>query len=181
MLFINYSVTDIFTFKSVSSRDVYTAINALSTGKASSVDNVFVTMLKKLFAMVAPILASLFNLSIMTGTFPACLKQALVVSVHKKGDTCEICNYRPITLLSIMCKLFEKLIHCQLSMFLVDHMILSDKQHSFCPGFSCEIALCRLSSLLSEAKRMKKDSVLVTLDFSRAYDTLNFEVLLSAL
>ena len=71
--------------------------------------------------------------------------------------------------------------HSQLSMFLVDHMILSDIQHGFCTGFSCEMALCRLSSLLFEAKRMKKDSVLVTLDFSRAFDTLNFEVLLSAL
>ena len=66
-------------------------------------------------------------------------------------------------------------------MFLVDHMILSDKQHGFHPGFSCETALCRLSSLLSEAKRLKKDSVLVTLDFSKAFDTLNFQVLLSAL
>ena len=66
-------------------------------------------------------------------------------------------------------------------MFLVDHIILSDKQHGFRSGFSCEAALCRLSSLLSEAKRMKKDSVLVTLDFSRAFDILNFDVLLSAL
>ena len=66
-------------------------------------------------------------------------------------------------------------------MFLVDHMILSDKQHGVRPGFSCETALCRLSSLLFEAKRMKKDSVLVTFDFLRAFDNLNFEILLCAL
>ena len=66
-------------------------------------------------------------------------------------------------------------------MFLVDHMILSDKQHGFRPGFLSEMALCRLSSLLSEAKRIKKDSVFVMFDFSRAFNTLNFKVLLSAL
>ena len=66
-------------------------------------------------------------------------------------------------------------------MFLVNHMILLDKQHSYCPGFSCETALCKLSTLLSEAKKMKKDSALVMHDFSRTFDTLNFEVLLSAL
>ena len=181
MSFINCSATDIFTFKSVSSCDVSIAINALSTGKASAVDNISVTMLKTSSVVVAPILASLFNLSIATGTFPDCLKQALVVPVHKKGDTCEISNYRPIAFLSTLNKLFEKLIHSQLSMFLVDQMILSDKQHGFRTGFSCEMALCRLSSLLSEAERMKKDSVLVTLDFSRAFNTLNFEVLLSVL
>ena len=112
--FINCSATDIFTFKSVSSRDVSTAINALSTGKASSVDNVSVTMLKKSSAVVAPILANLFNLSIATGTFPACLEQVLVVPVHKKGDTCKISNYRLVALLSTVSKLFERLIYSQL-------------------------------------------------------------------
>ena len=171
MSFNNCSAIDIFTFKSVSSCNISTAINTLSTVKANGVDNVPVTMLKKSSAIVVPILASLFNLSIATGTFLDCLKQALVIPVHKKGDTCKISNYRPITLLSTVNKLFEKLIHSQLSMFLVDHMILSDKQHGFRSGFLYEMALCRLSSLLSEAKRMKKDSVLVTLDFSRAFDT----------
>ena len=85
MSFINCSATDIFTFKSVSSRDVSIAINALSTGKVSGVDNVSVTMFKKSSAVVVPILASLFNPSIATGTFPDCHKQALVVPVHKKG------------------------------------------------------------------------------------------------
>ena len=109
MSLINCSATDIFTLKSVSSRDVSTAINALSTGKASGDDNVSVTMLKKSSAVVAPILASLFNLLIATGTFPAFLKQALVAPAPKKGDSCEIFNYRPVALLSTVSKLFEKL------------------------------------------------------------------------
>ena len=100
MSFFNCSATDIFTCKSISLRDISTPINALSTGKASGVDNVSVTMLKKSSAVVVPILASLFNLSIATRTFPACLKQAMVVPVHKKGDTCEISNYRLVALLS---------------------------------------------------------------------------------
>ena len=111
MSFINCSATNIFIFKSISSREVSTAINALSTGKASSVDNVSVTMLKQPSAVIVPILASLFNLSIATGTLPECLKQALVVLVHKKVDTYEISNYRPVALLLTMSKLFEKLIH----------------------------------------------------------------------
>ena len=135
MSFINCSANDIFKFKSILSRDVSTAINALSTGKASAVNNISVTMLKKSSVVVAPILASLFNLSIATGTFPDCLKQALVVPVHKKGDTCEISNYRPIALLLTLSKLFEKLIHSQLSMFLVDQIIYRINNKVFAQDF----------------------------------------------
>ena len=131
MSFINCSATDIFTFKSVSS----TAINKYVYRQASDVDNVFVIMLKKSSAVVAPIVASLFNLLIANGTFPVCLKQVLVIHVHKKDDTCEISNYRPVALLSKVSKLFEKLIHCQLSMFLVNHMILSDNNTVFAQDF----------------------------------------------
>jgi hypothetical protein len=170
-----------FSINPITLSDVLRAIRELPADKANGADNISITMLKKSCDAIAPIVTDLFNRSVRCGIFPDCLKQALVVPIHKKGDTCEVSNYRPVALLSSVSKLFEKLVHRQLSAFLYDYHILSDKQHGFCKGLSCKTALCRLSGLLSEAKRLKKESVLVTIDFARAFDTLNFDILLSAL
>ena len=111
--------------------DVKKAIKKLSIGKACGIDNVSVAMLRKLSAAIADILAVLFNRSIDAGIFPDCFKQALVVPIHKKGDIGEISNYRPVALLPIIGKLFEQLVHCQLSTFLTENQ-LSSLKINFC-------------------------------------------------
>ena len=68
-----------------------------------------------------------------------------------------------------------------MSFFLNDNHIISINEHGFHKGRSCEKAVCRHSRLISEAKRHLQDSAIVTLDFSRAFDTLYHEVLISSL
>ena len=90
-------------------------------------------------------------------------------------------NYRPIAVLSAFAKIFEKLLHQQMSTFLCDNNVLCNNQFGFRKHISCESALCRLTGLINEAHRLKKDSVLVSIDFASAFDSLDINSLLTAL
>ena len=92
-------------------------------------------------------------------------------------------NYRPITILPVFAKLFEKLVHQQITSFLVKNDIISNKQHGFRKDKSCETALYRLWGLplrSAEARRLKKDVIVVSLDFKHAFNLLNVEYLIRA-
>ena len=90
-------------------------------------------------------------------------------------------NYRPIAVLPAFAKIFEKLLHQQMSTFLCDNDVFCNNQFGFRKHMSCEAALCRLTSLIAEAYSLKKDSVLVSIDFARAFDSLDIKTLLTAL
>jgi hypothetical protein len=85
-------------------------------------------------------LADICNASFTSGTFPEMLKIAVVKPLHKKGDTREIQNYRPISLLSVFSKIIEKLMYIRLMSFITSNDILSDSQHGFREGKSTETA-----------------------------------------
>ena len=120
------------------------------------------------------------NLSLQTGIFAACWKRAVVHPVHKKSDHGDMATYRLIAILLAFAKLFEKLVPQQITSFLVRNDIISNKQHGFHKDKSCETALCHLSGLLAEARRLKKDAIEVSLDFKRAFESLNIECLIRA-
>ena len=90
-------------------------------------------------------------------------------------------NYRSIAVLPAFAKIFEKLLHQQMSTFLCGNDVLCNNQFGFRKHLSCESALCRLTGLIAEAYRLKKDSVLVSIDFARAFDSLDINTLLTAL
>ena len=125
-------------------------------------------------------ITKILNRSLQSGIFPSCWKNAIVHPVYKKGDHGDMANCRPIAILPAFLKIFEKLAQQQLT-FLSHEDLLSDKQHGFRSGHSCETALCRLTGLLADARRQKKNSVLVALNFSRVFDSLDIAVLLDAL
>ena len=153
----------------------------LPTNKASGYDNISMFMIKKSATHIAPVLTKILNRSRQSGIFPACWKNAIVHPVYKKGDHGDMANYRPIAFLPALSKIFEKLAQQQLTTILSHEDLLSDKQHGFRSGHSCETALCRLTGLLADARRQKKSSVQVALDFSRAFDSLDIAVMLDAL
>ena len=170
-----------FSFSPVSAADVIKAIHDLPADKAAGIDCISAIMIKKSAAVIALILAELCNRSLSKGVFPECWKTALIIPVHKKGDPFDIANYRPISLLPLFSKILEKLALSQLSCYLSDGNLLSNKQHGFRCRRSTETALGHLSGLISEAKKKKLHTILVTIDFSKAFDVLDVNVLLRSL
>ena len=92
--------------------------------------------LKDISDIIAPLLCELINRSISSGTFPTCLEVANVIPIPKEGDLLELCNHRPISLLPDFSKLFEKVIHFQLSNYFEVEGIISRSQYGFRAGKS---------------------------------------------
>ena len=116
--------------------------------------------------------------SLYTCIFPDNWKSAIVVSVHKKVDIYDLNNYKPISLLPVISKVFERLVDSQLRTFIESYDILNDTQHGYRKDWSYETALLQLSNRLFSLKASKQFSYMIALDFSKAFDTLNHTILL---
>ena len=130
-----------FSFVLVSQADVIKLINDLPLSGATGSEAISTSMLKFSAAEVTPILAKLFTIFISMGTFPPQWKTAIVTPIFKKGNRADITNYRPISILSPISRIFEHLIDKQLRTFIEDNAILSRHQHGFHRHHSCLMAL----------------------------------------
>ena len=115
------------------------------------------------------------------GVFPDQMKTARVVPIHKEGSKSEVGNYRPISLLTSFSKIFEKLMHTRLLKFMDSNSSLFEKQYGFRPGRSCEHALLSAQNLLLESLTKRQISLLLLIDFSKAFDMVEHSILLKKL
>ena len=137
-----------------------------------------VRFLKMISTVAAVHIASLFNLSVRNCTYPSLLKVARVVPVYKRGDARLTQNYRPISILPPLNKVFEKLIYKRMMSFVNDNNILSANQFGFRKGLDTGQATLKLIHTVLERRSEGKSTVCVFLDFSSAFDTLEREILL---
>ena len=109
-------------------------------------------------------------LKIETGTFPDQWKEANVTPVHKKNDKQIISNYRPISLLPILAKIFERIIFKNLYNYLTDNKLLTKNQSGFRPGDSCTNQLLSLVHEIHESFDRGFEVRSIYLDMSKAFD-----------
>ena len=131
--------------------------------------------------IMAGIISHLFNMSIKHGRFPNFLQNAKVVPCHKDESRLEMSNYRPISLLPTISKIFEKLMYSRLIDFIKKHNILYENQFGFQSGMSTEYAVNALLNNIIETLEKKEFGVCILLDFAKAFDTVNHEILISKL
>ena len=117
-------------------------------------------------------------MSLESGVFPQKMKIALVILIFKKGDNQDCNNYRPISLLPNISKLFEKLIHNRLSKFLEENKCLFSKQFEFRNKHSTTHALIDITETVRKALDDNEFACGVFLDFKKAFDTVNHRILL---
>ena len=108
-------------------------------------------IIKQIKDEISPILALLFNKCLQVGLFSDDLKISKIIPIYKSGAKNELSNYRPISMLPQISKLFEKIIKTRLNIFLTKNDILSDSQYGFREGISSSDALMDLTESISES------------------------------
>ena len=145
---------------------------------ATGWDNINKTIIVNILNYVSVPLTHIVNLSISQGVFPEELKIAKIKPLHKTNDKHSYNNYRPISLLTMISKVFERVMYNRLLDFIGRHNIIYPKQFGFRSNHSTEMALTTFISKLAQAKENNLNTIGIFLDFSKAFDTINFEILL---
>lgn len=127
--------------------------------------------------LVSPILCHIFNLVFKSGIFPQALKVAKIIPVHKKGDSRNMNNYRPISILSFIDKILEKLLVTRLSRYLKKFNLLTPSQFGFREGLSTNIAIACLTDKIKSSIDRGNVAAAVFIDFSKAFDTIDHDIL----
>ena len=129
--FLKDKIKTIFKFNPVDNPDIQKIILDLNSKTSSLHDNISTVLLKCIEPILTPILTLIINQSLNSGIFPKKLKIAKIVPLHKKDDIHTIENYRPISLLSSISKVFEKVVYLQLFTYFNENEYLCKNQYGF--------------------------------------------------
>ena len=156
--------------------ELSTAIRKFSSSAASGPDQIAYPLLKHLPEPAQLLLLSLSNRSLYSHTFPSCWKPTTIIPIYKPGKpTSSPPSFRPISLISCISKLFERLILSRLTFHLKSYHLLSTCQAGFHPGRSSFDQILTLSQSIWDGFQNKKPpdrTILVSVDFSKAFDSV---------
>lgn len=164
----------------VAANDTVKAITALKN-KKSNVDEIPVIIIKENKNLLAEPLSKLFNDSIKDGVFPTRFKLAKIIPIHKSGSKTKVSNYRPISILSVFSKIFEIIMKNFLMSYLSKQKILNNRQFGFRPGLNTFDAINLFTSDLHNALNNHKSIISIFIDFSKAFDTVDPNILVDKL
>lgn len=157
--------------------EVCQTIKQLKNKKSVGEDEIPVCILKEVADLIAQPLAHIINLAFCTGVYPEGLKTAYVKAIHKKGRKDELKNYRPISLLSNINKIVEKIIYVRLVAFLERNTVLTECQNGFRKGKSTIRAIYMAMVKILESLNQDKNTITMCLDLSKAFDSVDHEIL----
>lgn len=170
-----------FKFKPVSVNQVCKLLASLNTSKAHGVDGIVARSLKTAAKELALPLATIFNYSLITGAIPEEWKRAQVTPIFKDGSRQDTSNYRPISVIPLCMKVFEKVVHAQLYEHISHNNLLNQFQSGFRSGYSTTTALRDVSDYLYDQRRLGNMSGAIYLDLKKAFDTVDPDILLQKL
>lgn len=169
-----------FSFSFVDSQTVLRYIYSIRTG-AVGIDGVGVNMLKLTLPHTLPYITHIINCCFETSVYPQRWKSAIVLPLPKVSSPVRYDELRPISILPILSKVLERAMYDQFSTHLTSFGIIPSCQSGFRRGHSCETALLRLTDDIICATDQNKLTAVVLLDYSKAFDVVNHQMLLSIL
>jgi len=179
--FLNYmpknSIKNSCALYLTTASEIIKIVSDMKNSESAGYDEISINLIKKCIDCIAEPLSLIFNSCLSEGLFPDSLKTAKVCPVFKSGSKMEFTNYRPISVLASFSKLLEKVIATRLLSFIDKHNILSHSQYGFRKNHSSYMALMSLFDKVSEAVDKNEFCVGIFIDLSKAFDTLDHNIL----
>jgi len=164
---------DAANFRLTNEKEVLNAIQNLKTKKTRDVFDMSTALFKEIKCILVKHLVHLINKCLLNGSFPDELKMAKITPLFKKGDCNTSNNYRPISILPTISKIFETIIKSRLLEHLMNNKILSDKQHGYLQKRSTITAISQVISKILEGFDKQEYIQMACCDLSKAFDSIN--------
>ena len=172
---------NLFELKQTNITTVYSLVSKLSKSKATGLDSISARLLCECADLIACSLCSIFNRSIVTGIFPDDWKCSKVIPLFKQGKRDDLNNYRPISIIPVVAKVFERIVYDQVFTYLTDNNLLSSHQSGFRHLHSTVTALLEATDNWAVNIDKGEINAVVFLDLKKAFDTVDHVILLSKL
>ena len=156
-------------------------ISGLKPKTSTGIDNISNKLLKFVKNVISEPLSIIINQMLKLGIFPDLLKISKVVPLYKKDDDSNLSNYRPISLLPSISKIFEKVLLEQLTTYLDNNNLIHNHQYGFRKRHSTEYAALHIVDYLNYEMDLKRTPINLYLDLSKAFDSLSHKILISKL
>ena len=160
---------------------VFDFVKDINICKSSGFKEISSQCLRDALQVLIPQLCYIFKQAIVTGKFPDKWKIATIVPIFKGGNKEDVSNYRPVSLLPVTGKIFEKIIHYQIVNHFDKCKFLSDKQSGFRKGKSTLDSIVNFTSDIFENINDGKYTIATFIDLKKAFDTVNHKILLEKL
>ena len=175
------NASTMYLFPHTNAGEISKIIKSFQTKKSTGDDGISMQLLKQLCQSCSSPIAMIINMSLDQGIVPDAMKLAKVIPIFKAKSKESFNNYRPISLLSNISKVLEKVVHKRLYSFLTRCDIICDKQYGFRPNRSTIDAVTDLTSDVLSSLDRNDMCLSVYLDLSKAFDTINHKILLNKL
>ena len=169
-----------FSFNNIIAEDIVKSVKRIST-EAVGIDGIPIRFIKMLLPVLNIYLCHVFNHMIMTSTFPICWKTGHVIPVAKVNIPNSVKDFRPISLLPSLSKIFEHVLHDQIIAYLDRKSLLNPFQSGFRKHCGTTTALIKIEDDLKLSMDTNMFSILVLLDFSKAFDSIDHKLLITKL
>ena len=179
--YLSSTNTNTFFLTPTDKNEIAFIISSLDSHKSSGPNSIPVKILKLLKNDISQQLSDIFNMSFLTGQFPSVLKIAKVIPIHKKQSKVDYANYRPISLLSNIEKIIEKLMYKRLSNFLDINNLIYSLQFGFRQKYSTTHALINLTESIRQTLDEGSFGCGIFVDLQKAFDTVDHKILLHKL